>query len=303
MKILNFGSLNLDFVYDLDHLARPGETVSSFSRGIYAGGKGLNQSIALSRAGARVYHAGAVGAEDGQVLIEILKANDVMTEHIRVIPGEPTGHAVISVDRIGQNCIILYGGTNQKISMAQVDEVLAHFGEGDLMLLQNEINQMPYIMHQASQKGIRIALNPSPMNDQILALDLSQVSYLILNEIEASDITGESEEARILDALLTRYPSMNVVLTLGERGAIYRDKTQEIRQDAFAVEPVDTTGAGDTFTGYFFAALSSQKPVREALLLACRASAISVTRKGAEASIPLKAEVEDMLFYPEQPMR
>lgn len=161
MKVLNFGSLNIDYVYSLDHFVQKGETISSRSLNIFSGGKGLNQSVALGRAGAEVYHAGAIG-QDGDFLTDILRDAGVRTEYVRRLSSVRTGNAIIQRDSKGDNCIILYGGANQSIEKAQVDETLDQFSEGDFLVLQNEINELPYIMEQAHKKGLRIVLNPSP---------------------------------------------------------------------------------------------------------------------------------------------
>lgn len=292
MKILNFGSLNIDIVYEVDHLVRPGETISSKNRRIFAGGKGLNQSIALARAGAFVVHAGAVGAEDGRFLTDILSANEVDTRWIKVLEGEPSGHAIIQVDQSAQNNIILYGGTNQLIEEEQITATLAHFESGDYLVLQNEISNLEKLIDLAHARGMKIILNPSPLDEKIQALDLKKIDYLILNEIEAGDITGETETEAVLLKFRTEYPELKVVLTLGSDGAVYQDQTQRLKQPAFPVEAVDTTAAGDTFTGYFIAAMSRDASIQEALRLASKAASISVTRKGAEASIPRQTEVE-----------
>lgn len=292
MKILNFGSLNIDIVYEVDHLVRPGETISSKNRRIFAGGKGLNQSIALARAGASVAHAGAVGAEDGRFLTDILSANGVDTGWIKVMKGEPSGHAIIQVDQSAQNNIILYGGTNQLINEEQIIATLAHFESGDYLVLQNEISNLAKLIDSAHARGMKIILNPSPLDEKIQALDLKKIDYLILNEIEAGDITGETETEAVLLKFRTEYPELKVVLTLGSAGAVYQDQTQRLTQPAFPVEAVDTTAAGDTFTGYFIAAMSRDTTIQEALRLASKAASISVTRRGAEASIPRQTEVE-----------
>ena len=292
MKILNFGSLNIDIVYEVDHLVRPGETISSKNRRIFAGGKGLNQSIALARAGAAVDHAGAVGAEDGKFLTDILSTNGVDVRGIKSVVGEPSGHAIISVDQTAQNSIILYGGTNQLIDEAQIAATLSDYHPGDYLVLQYEISNLPRIIDIAHGKGMNIILNPSPLDGTILALDLNKIDFLILNEIEASDITGETETDAILQKFRTDYPNLKVVLTLGSAGAVYQDQDQRFDQPAFPVEAVDTTAAGDTFTGYFIAAMSRSASIQEALRLASKAASISVTRKGAEASIPWLQEVE-----------
>ena len=289
MKILNFGSLNIDYVYSVDHFVRPGETLSSDKMEIFCGGKGLNQSIALARAGANVYHAGVVGRKDGKNLIDILAENNVNTEFIKVHDAQ-SGHALIQVDSSGQNCILLYGGTNQMMDKEHIDFVFEHFSEGDFILLQNEINMLDYIMKKAHNKGMVIVLNPSPMKSNILDLPLENVDYLMLNEVEASDLCGRESVEYMLDALRIKLPNTKIILTLGKEGAIYSDGDVRLKQGIYRVSAVDTTAAGDTFTGYFIASILNKSP-EESLRIASMASAIAVSRKGAEASIPKLQEV------------
>lgn len=295
MKILNFGSLNLDYVYHVGHFVKAGETISSESRSIFCGGKGLNQSIALARSGAYVWHAGAIGALDGEVLEKTLKNSGVNTEYLKKLDNVPTGHAIIQVDSAGQNCILLFGGANQCIDLNQVDETLKSFSEGDFLLLQNEINELPYIMKKAHERGMKIVLNPSPMNKKILELPLKYVDYFILNEVEMAGISGESEEEKQLKALKEQYPEAAIVLTLGSKGVRFVSKDLNLSHDIFKVSAIDTTAAGDTFTGFFFGCLVQGKTVAEALKTASMASAIAVSREGAEPSIPLMAEVTERL--------
>lgn len=189
-KVLNFGSLNMDHVYQVQHFVSPGETLSSTKLQHFCGGKGLNQSIALARAGANVYHAGAIGM-DGLQLKKQLEEDGADTSFLQIREELETGHAIIQVDETGQNCIILYGGANQSITGMQVDETLKHFEKGDIILLQNEINELKYIMEKAYQKGLRIFLNPSPCDEKIMELPLELVDTLLLNEVEGEQITGK----------------------------------------------------------------------------------------------------------------
>ncbi len=290
MKILCFGSLNLDHVYRVHAIVRPGETISSLGVETHCGGKGLNQSIALAKAGAPVWHAGAVG-EDGQALIRRLQNASVHTDLIEHLDG-PNGSCVIQVDDEGQNSIVLFGGTNQRIDRAYVDEVFAHFEKGDLVLLQNEISCLPYILEKAATKQMTVILNPSPMTKELMTMDLSAVSFFILNEVEGGDLTGETDPDRILKGLEERYPKAETVLTLGGNGSCFHGKGQTIRQMAYPAQAIDTTAAGDTFTGYFIADYYASGDAAHALDLASRASAIAVTRPGAADSIPLRSEVE-----------
>lgn len=289
MKVLNFGSLNLDYVYQVESILIPGETQASKSRQIFCGGKGLNQSIALAKAGIPVYHAGLIG-EGGEPLLEVCKENGVNTEFIRQIPG-PCGHTVIQVDRNGQNCILLFGGSNRSMTKEFVDSVLDSFDEGDIILLQNEINELDYIIDRAYEKKMMIILNPSPFDSALEKCDLSKISLFLMNEIEGFQITGEKEPDRILAKVKELYPKAKVVLTLGGDGSVYQDETGIYRQGIFKVKAVDTTAAGDTFTGYFISSIIDGMPVQDGLKLAAKASAIAVSRPGATASIPVRSEV------------
>ena len=289
MKVLNFGSLNLDYVYQVESILIPGETQASKSRQIFCGGKGLNQSIALAKAGIPVYHAGLIG-EGGEPLLEVCKENGVNTEFIRQIPG-PCGHTVIQVDRNGQNCILLFGGSNRSMTKEFVDSVLDSFDEGDIILLQNEINELDYIIDRAYEKKMMIILNPSPFDSALEKCDLSKISLFLMNEIEGFQITGEKEPDRILAKVKELYPKAKVVLTLGGDGSVYQDETGIYRQGIFKVKTVDTTAAGDTFTGYFISSVIDGMPVQDGLKLAAKASAIAVSRPGATASIPVRSEV------------
>ena len=289
MKVLNFGSLNLDYVYQVESILIPGETQASKSRQIFCGGKGLNQSIALAKAGIPVYHAGLIG-EGGEPLLEVCKENGVNTEFIRQIPG-PCGHTVIQVDRNGQNCILLFGGSNRSMSKEFVDSVLDSFEKGDIILLQNEINELDYIIDRAYEKKMMIILNPSPFDHALKSCDLSKISLFLMNEIEGFQITGEKEPDKILAKVKKLYPNAKVVLTLGGDGSVYQDETGIYRQGIFKVKAVDTTAAGDTFTGYFISSIIDGMPVQDGLKLAAKASAIAVSRAGATASIPVRSEV------------
>ena len=298
MKILNFGSLNIDFVYSLDHFVRKGETISSRELNIFSGGKGLNQSVALGRAGACVYHAGAVGP-DGDFLLELMNGAGVDTKFVKRLEDVRTGNAIIQKDKSGDNCIILYGGANQAITKAQIDETIAAFDAGDFLVMQNEINEMPYIMERAYAQGMKLVLNPSPMDEKILKMPLQYVSYFVLNEIEAGQILGLSGEessqmdgAKLAEELCSKFPQAKIVLTLGGEGSVYYGDGELLRQPAFKVQAVDTTAAGDTFTGYFIAGLIEKLPVKEAMELAAKAAAITVSRAGAAPSIPVRDEVK-----------
>ena len=306
-KILSFGSLNIDYVYSVDHFVQKGETLASGALEIFSGGKGLNQSVALGRAGAEVFHAGAVGP-DGQFLLDLLQEAGVDTHLVKQLESVRTGNAIIQRDPEGNNCILLYGGANQAITREQVKKSLEGFGAGDYIVLQNEINQMPFLMEQAHAKGMHIVLNPSPMNGRIFEMPLGCVDYLILNEVEAAQILeadtpalgdekaalGDEKAGEAMAELLKKkFPRGRIVLTLGENGSVYCGEETRIRQPAYAVRAMDTTAAGDTFTGYFIAGISRGMSAEEGLDTASRAAAIAVTKPGAAPSIPAWEQVQD----------
>lgn len=293
MKVLNFGSLNLDYVYSVDHMVAEGETLAAGGMNTFCGGKGLNQSIALAKAGVPVYHAGLIG-EEGKSLLDACRENGVHTDFIREIPGK-SGHTIIQVDKSGQNCILLYGGANRSMTREFIDEVLSHFEKGDYLLLQNEVNLVDYIVDQAYEKGMEIILNPSPFDRNLEACDLSKISLFLMNGIEGWQITGEKEPERILEKLRELYPEARTVLTLGGDGSVYQDQEHQYRQGIFPVETRDTTAAGDTFTGYYLAGVCKGNDRREALRTACGASALAVMKKGAAMSIPVMEEVKRFL--------
>ncbi len=296
MKILNFGSLNIDYTYDVEHFVQGGETISSLRLQSFAGGKGLNQSVAAGRSGASVWHAGAVGASDGEFLVDLLKSSGVHTEYIARVPG-PSGHAIIQRDPEGQNCIVLYGGANQTIRAEQAEEVMKNFTSGDWLILQNEISAVGEIMERAHARGLKIALNPSPMNDKIRSYPLTYVDLLILNEVEAAAICPQAKDdsEQLLQSLRKDFPSCSIVLTLGKQGAWYSSKEKQFFQKAFSVDTVDTTGAGDTFTGFLIGALARGVTEEQAMQEAAAASAIAVSREGAAVSIPTYLEVKHFL--------
>lgn len=297
MKVLCFGSLNIDYTYKVDHFVKKGETLSSDALQVFSGGKGLNQSIALAKAGVDTYHAGAIG-EDGRFLLKQLQDAGVNTSCVAVLEDIRSGNAIIQNDKEGDNCILLYGGANQAITKDQVDTVLGQFGEGDFIVLQNEINELAYIVKQAHERKMRIVLNPSPMNEKILKLPLQYVDYFLLNEIEAGQILGEDTGAgfdgkMLAEKLLAKFPSSAIVLTMGGDGSIYMDEKDAVLQPVYKVQAVDTTAAGDTFTGFFIGGIIRGLSVKESMNMASKAAAIAVTRQGAAPSIPLLKEVEE----------
>lgn len=290
MKVLNFGSMNLDYVYQVDHFVMPGETISATDQQVVCGGKGLNQSVALSRAGAETYHAGCMGM-GGEMLKQMLSEAGVHTEYIREVE-QLQGNAMIQVDASGQNCILLFGGSNQCVTRQQIRETLDAFEPGDYLVLQNEINEIPYIVDEAYEREMKIVLNPSPYDSRLEEVDFSKLSWLLVNEVEAEQISGSNDPGKAWEILHQRYPELSVVITLGKEGSICYTKEKRYEQPALEVKAVDTTAAGDTFTGFFLASLMEGKEIGECMRLASIAASISVTRKGAAPSIPNKKEVE-----------
>ncbi|MBQ6508468.1 MAG: ribokinase [Flexilinea sp.] len=293
MKALNFGSLNLDYVYQVAHFVQPGETLSAITQAVFPGGKGLNQSVALAKAGAEVWHAGCLG-QDGAMLKQVLQDSGVKLEHL--IPVEEIqGNAVIQVNPEGQNCILLFGGSNQCVTAEQIEQTFACFDTGDYLILQNEVNALPEIVNAGAARGMKIVLNPSPFNEKINAVDLSKINWLLMNEVEAEQLSGSPDPEEAWKILHSRWPGLSAVITLGSEGSIAFTGTETVRQEAFRVKAVDTTAAGDTYTGFFVAGLMEGLPLAECLRRASLASSISVTRPGAASSIPTKEEVDDRL--------
>ena len=291
MKVLSLGSLNLDHVYAVDHFVRAGETQAALGLNDFCGGKGLNQSIALARAGARVFHAGKVGS-DGDMLIKRLSDSGVDVSLVSTDAKLPTGHAIIQVDPKGQNCILIHGGANRAITEEDIDRIVSEFEEGDVILLQNEISNLGYCIKRAAEAGLRVALNPSPMDDQLSKMpELSLVTWFILNEIEGFELTGERGADDICRVMREKYPSCVVVLTLGKDGVRYYDGEVTEEHGIYDVKVVDTTAAGDTFAGYFLACVSEGLDIKRVLELASKASSLAVSRPGASDSSPSRAEV------------
>ena len=291
MKIYNLGSLNIDYVYSVDHFVSAGETISSDKMEIFPGGKGLNQSVALARAGADVVH-GALLGDGADFLVEQMKSSGVDVSKIKKVVGSP-GHAIIQVDRDGENCIMLFAGMNRELDSEYVSEFLSDAVRGDYLLAQNETNCIKEAFVTAREKGMKIAFNPSPFDEKIKELPLDAVDLWFCNEIEGAALTGEKEPDKICLAFRKLYPQSALVLTLGEEGSFYCDINGTIKQKAYKADPVDTTAAGDTYTGYFLACIASGNSIDIAMDSASKASAITVSRMGASSSIPYFDEVKN----------
>jgi len=290
MTMLCFGSFCIDHVYRVPHFVRPGETLAALDYQVFAGGKGLNQSLAIARAGAKVSQAGSVG-EDGRWLIEILQREGVDITHVH-IASSPTGHARIQVDPSGENSIVLIGGANRTIRPEHIDDVLRSFGPGDSLLLQNEVSHVEHLLRSGKTRGMQIVFNPAPMDEFAKSLPLELVDVLVINEVEAAGLTGTHDVESMLTTLRQLVPQTTVVLTLGGAGAIWQSPDKQFHTPAIPVQVVDTTGAGDTFIGYLMAGLEQGSSPECAMEFAAKAASLCVSRRGAADSIPTRAEVD-----------
>lgn len=292
MSVWCLGSINIDLVYDVPHLPGPGETIAASSLTRFLGGKGANMSVAAARAAAHVAHIGAVGP-DGHWAAERLLEYGVDTRHIRNLD-VPTGHAIIAVDPWGENQILVYPGANRALSDAMILGALAMANPGDLLLLQNETNGQVLAASTAKEMGLGVAYAAAPFDAQAVLSVLPHLDLLVMNAVEAEQL--EAEMATSLAAL----PVNDILITLGADGCrwIHTPSGDVTDVPAFAVTPVDTTGAGDTFTGYVVAGLDRGLPMPQALSQAMRAAAIMVTRKGTADVIPDLRDVQD--FSPDQ---
>ena len=288
MKILVCGSLNIDRVYTLPRLPERGETLYCGNYEIHVGGKGLNQALAFQKAGARVYAAGKIGP-DGAFLADYLAKAGVDVSAIDRTAAH-SGHAVIEVDPAGQNQMVLFGGANREITEDYCDALLSAHRDAALLLTQYETSCVEYLLRRAQEAGIRTAMNPSPFTAALRDFPYALADILILNEAEAAAITGEADPEKAARALQKRNRG-EVIVTMGAAGALFCNGPRLIREPAVPAQAVDTTGAGDTFTGYCLHALLSGAAPREALRIAATAAAIEVTRPGAAEAIPDRAEV------------
>ena len=279
MAIWTFGSINLDHVYRVPHLVTAGETLAAQSYRVGLGGKGANQSVAAARAGAHVRHVGAVG-RDGLTALETLRGFGVDVERVAV--GDvPTGHAIISVDPQGENSIVIFDGANRALGATHV-VALRGAGPGDTLLLQNETSMQ--VEAARAFAGSRVIYSAAPFDADAVRAVLPHVSLLVMN-------AGEAEALR---AAMGSLPPVEMVVTRGSEGAEWIG-VQPLRVPAYAVMAVDTTGAGDCFTGTLAAGLDSGLAPAQAMRRAATAAAIQVTRHGAADAMPTAAEVDAMM--------
>ncbi|SMX26177.1 Ribokinase [Pelagimonas phthalicica] len=283
MTVYNLGSINIDNVYRVPHLPGPGETLASSDVTKGLGGKGANMSVAVQRAGSPCVHIGSVG-EDGDWALDRLRASGVDTDHVHI--SQPTGHAIINVDDAGENAIVLYPGANRHVSMGSVQAALAEAKPGELFVTQNETNGQVEAAQLAKSKGLKVIYAAAPFSAEAVEAILPVTDMLVLNEVEAQQLT------EALGKSLTELGLKDVIVTLGAKGCRWISGTESREFPAQKVTPVDTTGAGDTFTGYLIAGLDQGMSVDAAIELAGKAGAVMVTRLGAADVIPTKAEVD-----------
>ncbi len=288
--ILTIGSLNIDHVYQVHEISRLGETIHSRSYSQFCGGKGLNQSLAAARGGAAVAHAGCVGPE-GQWLVELLAAEGVNVSLIET-KEVATGHAIIQVNRRGENSIVVFGGANQSLTADHLARCFDRVRQPAYLLLQNETNVVGEAMHMARSRNVPVAYNPAPMDDDLWSrFPLEHVAILFVNEIEGAMLAGSQSSADILHSMAAKLPHTALVLTQGAQGAACRQGDDTFSVPGHSVNVVDTTAAGDTFVGYCVAELARGRDLRSAVATANRAAAICVTREGAAPSIPRLGEL------------
>ncbi len=289
MAIYNLGSINADYFYRVPHLPGPGETLAARSVARGLGGKGANMSVAAARAGAHAVHVGAVGT-DGVWATQRLTEFGVDTRHIALLSDTPMGQAIINVDDAGENAIVLLPGANFEISEQVIANALTEASPGDTLLFQNETNGQRLAAKMARDLGITVAYAAAPFDAAAAASVLDLLDFLILNEVEAAQLaeaTGKSAaDLGVKD----------VIITLGAKGARWIHQGTAREFPALSVTPVDTTGAGDTFTGYVLAALDRAMPMEQAITLAMRAGALMVTRSGTADVIPDLKDVLDARF-------
>lgn len=298
MRIFNYGSINIDHVYRVPHLVRPGETLASTAYHQVLGGKGANQSIALARAGASVSHIGRYHAQDRALLQPLFDAG-VETSLLQTV-NMPSGHALIQVDDHAENAIVLYAGANHSFTPEELTTLLHSAVAGDWLLLQNENSCTGAMIEAAFAKGLKVAFNPAPMTDPVATLPLEKLAVLFVNQVEVMQLLnapvqgGQLDHAWLAQKLQIRFPQTQVVVTLGSQGAacFYQGISEFV--PALKVNAVDTTGAGDTFTGYFLAAITEGLSTHQALQRGCLASALCVQKVGASSSIPTKQQVDQL---------
>jgi ribokinase len=293
MAIINIGSVNIDHVYQVEHFVQPGETIASTDYQRLLGGKGANQSIALARAGADVFHLGKINEHDVTFRQSLIR--DGIDCKYLTCTESPSGHAIIQVTPSAENAIVLFGGANQEITEKDIIRALDGAKPADWVLTQNETSCVEQVFIQAKEKGLKVAFNPAPMTESVKALPLDCVNLFVVNEVEAEELSGQQDLDKMEEYFRHNWPNAEVLITMGKAGVRMLKKDKTINVSAFSVEAVDTTAAGDTFIGYFLAAYSTHSDAKNALIKACAASALAVMKEGAAQSIPSDQEVDRFL--------
>ena len=290
-KIVVVGSCNIDITVECERWAKPGETIFGNRLTVNPGGKGANQAVAAARLGADVKMVGCIGDDVyGQLVLKALKDNNVDSTYVKVLPGENSGTAHITVAE-NDNSIIVIKAANDLVSPALIDEAWEAIKEADIVLLQHEIPAATnaYVIEKCYEAGVPVMLNPAPVAPVPPEL-LAKVTYLTPNEHEAAILFAGQGKADILGRNQGK-----VIMTLGSKGVAYAEKGQVYNVPGFKVQPVDTTGAGDTFNGAFAVARANGKNMYDSISFANAAAALSVQKLGAQGGMPYLDEVEEML--------
>lgn len=298
------GSANVDYIMQVDHLPAAGETVIGGSFSLAFGGKGANQAVAAARAGGSVTFVGALGSDaTAEAYLAGLKADGIDTAHVAVEADMAGGAALIMVDGQGRNCITVAPGANSRLTPDRALAAESLIAASDWIVLQQEIPVASNraVLELATQHGRSVMLNYAPANDLALKPD-AKVSALVVNEVEAASLAGATLAAddraaagQVAAGLRDAGGHRFVIITLGEEGSVLADESGTREFDAFRVTPADTTAAGDTFCGALAVSLGEGRPLPEAVRFASAASALSVTRVGAQSSIPARSEIETFL--------
>ncbi|HHU91561.1 MAG TPA: ribokinase [Halanaerobiaceae bacterium] len=300
-KIVVVGSLNIDTNIFVPHIPKIGETIIAKEMKNYFGGKGANQAMSIARLGGKVEMIAAVGDDaEGKKYIENLRAENIGTQGIVEKKNMPTGMAIISVDEKGQNNIIVYPGANYAISKEDINQHLDIIKEAKYCVLQLEIplEVVEHTINTCYENDTIVILNPAPAVADIPAELLSKVDFFLPNETELDIISKEKVRADNMVEVcrnIINKGCKNVIVTLGDKGSLWVDEERAQYFSAYKVKAVDTTAAGDSFIGAFAFSLSKGKSIEEAIRFATRAASITVTRKGAQSSLPYLEELADII--------
>lgn len=296
-KIIVIGSSNVDMVVRTSYLPAPGETILGGEFFMNQGGKGANQAVAIKRLGGNLIFMAKLGNDVlGRQSVGYFKKEGIDTRYIALDEDSASGVALISVDDHAENSIVVASGANMLLNEQDVDKMLEEMCEGDILLMQLEIplQTVEYAARKAFGKGVKVVLNPAPARS--LPKELFRHLYMVTpNRIEAEMLTGikianDADVEKVAEEICAMGVK-NVIITLGSKGCLIREEGVSYRIDAFKVEPVDTTAAGDTFNGALCVGLSEGMDLKQAAVMASKASSIAVTRMGAQSSIPYREEL------------